>query len=182
LNHSSPRRIVLSWLAVVGAFILALEALDRLPTLLSGTPHGVRVYASVEEAQRAVGARIWLPAYYPDTLAWPPARIDAWPGPPAMVALHVAARAGGQEWLVLVQSFTAPANPPPVLLPPVQVLTTSDVTVGGRAAILTRVVAPGGEVMHDVTWDHGRRRMTLRFRGPVEQLLLIAESLERAQS
>jgi hypothetical protein len=179
---SSPRTIVLSWLLVVAAFALGLKAADRLPTLLSGTPHGVRVYATVADAERALGARIWLPAYYPDTLAWPPSRVDTWPGPPAMVALHVNARAGGQERMVLVQSFGAPAGPPPLLLPPAQVLTTTDVPIGGRTGLLMRVVAPGGEVMHDVSWDHGQRRVTVRYHGPVEELLLIAASLERTPS
>jgi hypothetical protein len=180
--RASRRTIVQSWLLVVAAFAFGLKAVDRLPTLLSGMPYGVRVYATVEDAERAVGARLWLPAYYPDTLAWPPGRVDAWPGPPTMVALHVNDRADGRERLVLVQSFTAPADPPPVLLEPAQVLTVTDVPVGNRTAVLARVVAPGGEVMHDVWWDHGKRRITVRYRGPVEELLLIAASLERTQS
>ncbi len=176
-------RIVRSWLLVVAAFALGLKAVDRLPALIAGTPHGVRVYESVATAERAVGARIWLPAFYPDTLAWPPARIDAWPGPPVVVALHVNGRADGRERLVIVQSFQSPAAAPPVLLPaPVQLLTTTDVRIEGRAGVLTRLVAPGGEVMHDVSWDHGTRRLTLRYHGPVEELLLIAASLERSQS
>jgi hypothetical protein len=178
-----PSRIVQSWLLVVAAFALGLKAVDRLPALIAGIPHGVRVYESVASAERAVGARIWLPPFYPDSLAWPPARIDAWPGPPVVVALHVNARADGRERLVIVQSFVSPAAPPPVLLDaPRQVLTTSDVRIGDRAGILTRLVAPGGEVMHDVTWDHGTRRLTLRYHGPVEELLLIAASLERSHS
>jgi hypothetical protein len=180
--NASPRRIVQSWLLVVAAFAVGLKAVDRLPTLLSGMPHGARVYASVEEAERAMGARVWLPAYYPDSLAWPPARVDTWPGPPAMVALHVNARGSSQERLVLVQSFGSPASPPPELLPPAEVLTTSEVFIGGRAAVVSRAVVPGGEVVHDVRWDHGDRRIVVRYHGPVEELLLIAASLERAQS
>lgn len=182
MSHPSPRRIVVSWLVVVAAFALALKALDRLPALLTGTPHGVRVYATIEDAERALGARVWLPAFYPDTLAWPPSRVDAWPGPPVVVALYMDARADGHERLVLVESLGTPAPPPPALLPPGQVLTTIEVPIGSRTAVLTRAVAPGGEVVHDVSWDHGTRRLTLRYHGPVEELLLIAASLERTQS
>jgi hypothetical protein len=182
VNPPSPGRIVQSWLLVVAAVALGLQAADHLPPLLSGTPHGVRVYASAAEAERALDARIWLPAFYPDTLQWPPARIVAWPGPPAMVALHVNARGSRREILVLVQSIGTPATPPDVLLPAAEVLTTADVVVGGRPAVVTRAVAPDGEVVHDVRWDHGDRRIVMRYRGPVEDLLLIAESLERTRS
>ena len=173
-----------SWLLVVAAFALALKAVDRLPAADRGHAArraGLRVGGRRLNAPSARASG--CPAFYPDTLAWPPARIDAWPGPPVVVALHVNGRADGRERLVIVQSFRSPAAPPPVLLPaPVQVLTTTDVRIEGRAGVLTRLVAPGGEVMHDVSWDHGTRRLTLRYHGPVEELLLIAASLERSQS
>jgi hypothetical protein len=179
VSRPSLRQIVQSWLLVVAACAVGLKAVDRVPALLSGTPHGVRAYATVADAEQAIGARLWLPAFYPDTLAWPPARIDAWPGPPLMVALRVNGRADGRERLVVVQSFGAPAPPAPELLVPARVLNTANVVVVTRSAIVTRVVVPGGDVMHDVTWDRDGRRVTLRYHGPVEELLVIAASLER---
>jgi hypothetical protein len=182
VSPASPRRVVLSWLAVVAAAALALKAADRLPALLSGTPPGVRVFPSVGDAERALRARIWLPAYYPDSLAWPPARVEAWAGPPTVVALRIHGRATPRERLVVVQSFDASASVPPQLLPPGEVLTTAEVVVGKRPATVVRLVVPGGEVVHDVRWVHGDRRIVLRYHGPVEDLLLIAESLERHSS
>ncbi len=173
------RRTVAPWLLVVAAFAGALKALDRVPAWVAGTPHGVRVYESVGDAEHALGARIWLPAFYPDTLAWPPARVDAWPGPPAVVAVHVNARRGGGERLVVVQSIGSPASPPPILLAAGEILNRAEVVVGGRAAVVTRVVVPDGDVVHDVQWDQAGRRVTVRYHGPVEELLLIADSLER---
>jgi|BarGraNGADG00212_1021973.scaffolds.fasta_scaffold00826_7 hypothetical protein len=172
-------RVVRSWLLLVGAFAVGLKAADRVPALMAGTPHGARIYATVAEAEHAVGAKIWVPAYYPDTMAWPPARIDLWPGPPTSVALRILGRADGRERLVLVQSLHAPASPPDELLPAVHVLTTNAVTVGRHPATLTRVLAPSGQLLHDVWWDQGPRRLTLRYSGPVEELILIATSLER---
>lgn len=179
MGSASLRRIVAAWLLVIAASAAALALADRVPALLAGTPHGVRVYASVVEAERAVGARVWLPTAYPDALAWPPTRVDAWPGPPATVAVHVSGRRGGRERLAIVQSLTAPAAPPAALLPRAELLTATAVSVGRRTAMLTRAMAPGGEVVHDVSWDQGSRRFTLRYYGPVEELLSIAASLER---
>jgi hypothetical protein len=175
----SRRRIIRSWLLVLAACVIGLVLADHVPALVAGTPYGVRVYETLADAEHAVGARFWVPAYYPDTLAWPPARIDVWTGPPAMVAMRVNGRADGRERLVVVESLGTPASPPPELLQPAEVLTTADVSIGTRPATVTRVVATDGKVMHDVTWNRDGRRMTLRYHGPVEELLLIAASLDR---
>lgn len=172
-------RTVLAWLAIVAGSAAALKTADCLPALIAGTPQGVRVYSTLNDAEHAVGARVWLPAYYPDSLAWPPERVDAWPGPPVMVAVRVSGRADHREKLVIVESLWARAAADARLLPAAPVLLSSDIRIGDRAARLDRVVAPGGEVLHDVTWDQGRRRLTLRYRGPVEELLTIADSMER---
>jgi hypothetical protein len=172
-------RLIRTWLVVLAAFLVAIKAIDRLPALAAGTPHGVRVYAAIADAERAIGTRIWLPPYYPDTLAWPPSRVDVWAGPPVSVALHVAGRGGTSDRLLIVESLGGPAAPPESLLPAVDVLTSSNVPIGARQGLLVRAVAATGEVLHDVSWDHGSRRITLRYHGPVEELLLIAASLER---
>ena len=168
-----------SWLLLAAGFVAVLKAADRVPAVLAGTPHGARVYGSVAEAERAIGASIWVPSSYPESLAWPPSRVDAWPGPPTSVAIHVKARSDGRERFVLVQSIGAPAAAPAVLLEPVEVLMTLAVPIGRQKAALARVVAPGGQVLHDLSWDEGSRRLTMRYAGPVEELLLIAASLER---
>jgi hypothetical protein len=173
------QKAVQSWLLLTAGFAVMLTGADRVPALLAGTPHGARVYATVGEAQDAIGARIWVPTSYPDSLAWPPARVDAWPGPPTSVAIHVREREGGRERLVLVQSIGAPAPPPVILLGPAQMLMAVDVTVGSHKATLTRVLAESGHVLHDLSWDEGTRRLTMRYTGPVEELLAIAASLER---
>ena len=54
-------RLIVSWLVVVAAAAAALRALDHVPALLAGAPRGVRVYASLEEAERAIGASVWMP-------------------------------------------------------------------------------------------------------------------------
>jgi hypothetical protein len=176
---TSLPKAVQAWLLLAAGFAGVLKAIDRVPALIAGTPHGARVYATVQEAEAAIGERVWVPTFLPSALAWPSDRVDAWPGPPVSVAVHVAARSDGREHLVLVQSIEAPALPPDVLLPPVQVLVTIDVPVGRHRATLTRALAPSGQVLHDLSWEQGTRRLTLRYTGPVEDLLLIAVSLER---
>jgi hypothetical protein len=170
---------VRSWLVLAAGFALALKAADRVPSLVAGTPHGARVYRTVTDAERALGARLWVPAACPPSVEWPPVRIDAWPGPPTSVAIRARGRSDARERFVLVQSIGAPAAPPAALLEPLQELMTVEVRVGSHLATLTRGLAPSGHVMHDLWWDEGNRRVTLRYEGPVEELLRVADSLER---
>lgn len=167
---------------LLAAFAALMKAADRVPSLLAGTPHGARVYDSVAGAERAIGAPIWLPTSFPPSLAWPPSRVDAWPGPPTSVAVRVLGLEDRVERLTLIQSVGSPAPPPAELLPRVDVLMTIPLTVGGRPATLTRALAPDGRLLHDLSWDEGTRHLTLRYAGPVEELLSIAASLDRVHS
>jgi hypothetical protein len=176
---SNRPNAVLSWLLLAAAFAAALSAADRVPSLVAGTPHGARVYRTVAEAEGATGIRLWLPASVPMSVDWPPSRVETWAGPPPSVAVRANGRREAGERLVIVQSIGAPASPPPALLEPLEKLVTVDVTVGRHPAVLTRGTAPGGRVLHDLTWDEGGRRLTIRYTGPVEQLLALAASLER---
>jgi hypothetical protein len=56
---------------------------------------------------------------------------------------------------------------------------TVEVAIGGHRATLTRAQAPNGRILHDLCWDQGARRLTLRYTGPVEDLLRVAANLER---
>ena len=170
---------LLSWLVVTAGAAVALKAADRVPALLAGTPHGARSYRTVSEAERATGVRLWLPASLPSDVDWPPFRIDAWPGPPVSVALRANATSESRERLVIVQSIGTPTQPPSVLLEPLQALLVTHVPVGRRAGVLTRGLEPSGRLVHDLAWDAGARRVTIRYAGPVEELLQLAAGLER---
>jgi len=41
------------------------------------------------------------------------------------------------------------------------------------------VAEAGGRLVHDVQWESADRTIRLRFSGPVEQMLTMAESVER---
>jgi hypothetical protein len=171
-------RLLVSWLLVMAVAAAVLAALDRVPTLLAGTPRGVRAYASIEDAERAVGARIWMPGYYPDELGWPPARVDVAPGTPPAVAVRVAGRGAEGERLAIVETLSPETRPPASLLPEGERLGTNAVIVGRHAAILARVLL-GTREWHDLSWTQAGRGITLRYSGPVDRLLLIGGSLAR---
>lgn len=178
MQHHPAPRIVAAWLVVMASSAVLLGALDHLPGLLVGAPRRARVFASVEEAERSLRARLWLPSYYPDELRWPPARVHAGPGAPATVVIHVAGRRNAGERLVVAQSIGGVAAPPATLLQPGETMETTEVAIGTRRAHLVRVLV-GTESLHDLWWDQDGRRVTLRYTGPVDRLLRMARSLER---
>lgn len=172
--------LVARYLMVMTAAAGALALADRLPAALTGATHGARVYRTVEDAERAIGTRLRLPAYYPDSLDWPPSRIEVAPGPPAVAAVRIHARRTAREALVVCQSIGGPAAPPPWLLAPAERLREAEAKVDGRPARLARLLTGDGRVVHDLWWTGAdRRRFTLRYAGPVNELWRIAASLER---
>jgi hypothetical protein len=171
-------RLIAAWLLVMGGAVIALKALDHVPTLLAGAPRGVRMYGSIEDAERAIGARVWMPGYYPDDLGWPPARIEVSALRPTAVAVRVTGNDGDRDRLAIVQTVEADAAAPSGLLPAGQPMEASPVTVGSHAAVLSRVLV-GTRELHDLSWSQGGRRITLRYAGPVDRLLLMGGSLAR---
>lgn len=174
----SLSRIIGVWLLVIAASAAGLRALDHVPGLLAGASRQVRLYPSLDEAERAVGERIWLPGYYPEDLLWPPARVEASIGKPQTVVVRIAAREDRRERLVVAQSLGAAVAPPAALLPAGQPIESTQVAVGNRPARLARVLLGPREV-HDLSWDQDGRRVTLRYSGPVQQLLRMGASIER---
>lgn len=169
-------RIVVTLALVVGATAGLLRALDTLPGYLQGEPRGVRSFGSIEEIERRLRERVRLPAYFPDTLRWPPAAIRLDSGPPPAVALTFVGREDGEERLVIVQSFGPTALASPRLLAPGRPLQTTSVPVGEAEARVVRILGPDGLVWHDVSWRARDRQLTLRSRGSLEELLRMARS------
>jgi hypothetical protein len=161
---------------VLGATAGVLRILDALPGRLRHEPPGVRRVASVEDAERVVGARLWLPAYFPDSLRWPPATVTVHAGPPPAVTLAFE-DAAGEVVLLLVESLARRlAAPPPAPAAP-QVLQVRPVVIGDAEATLSRFVGHDGRVWHDLAWTLDGRSLVLRSRGPAEDLVRIGGSI-----
>jgi hypothetical protein len=166
----------LGWVVVAAAATLA--GIGALPGWIAGEPREVRMVASLEAAERSLGAELALPSYFPAHLGWPPARIRVAGGKGGAVELTFSKRADGGEQLQLLQATTPGTPIPPVFEPPGTELASSPTTVGGRPARLTRRTM-GGEVWHQLAWERDGCRMVLRTRGDVEELFRMARSAHR---
>jgi hypothetical protein len=174
-------RMLISLAAVILVAAGGLKLLDSVPGLILGTPRGVTRYSSIEQAERALGHDLLVPPYFPDTLRWPPLSVEATTGPSPAVTLRFAGRDGRPDRLQLCETPGPGETSPPEILPDVAVLETATVSIEGRRGRLARVLTEDGRLLHELTWHSGERLLVLRFDGPVEQLLAMAQSIERNQ-
>ena len=169
----------LATLAVVmGGAAVALAALDAAPGWLQGEPRGVRRLKTVDEAERRLKTRLYLPAFFPDHYRWPPSTVRLVLGDPASVALGFEASEGGLA-LQLGQTVGGEGPISPLVLPPAEALQRSAVRFGDVEGTLARVVGEDGAVWHEVAWRQGGRTLVLRGKAGVEELLRMARSAHK---
>jgi hypothetical protein len=161
-------------IVVVGAAALWLAALDSVPSWVAGEPRDVRRVATVEEAERRLKVRLFLPGYFPETIEWPPHSVRVMQGRSGGAALAFDGRSGG-HYMLLVQAARTP-EVPSRLLPPATVLDESPVWMRGRRVTLRRIVGPDGNVWRELAWTEKERGLVLRSRGTVEEMLKMART------
>lgn len=171
-------RALATLVLVMGGAAVALAGLDAAPGWLQGEPRGVRRLPGVEEAERRLKARLYLPAYFPDRYRWPPSSVRLLPGEPASVALAFEATEGGVA-LQLGQTVGGEGPISPLVLAPAEALQRSPVRIGDGEGTLARVVGEDGAVWHEVAWTQGGRSLVLRGKAGVEELLRMARSAHR---
>lgn len=179
--RSAGLRDVVSALAsiavVVAVAAVLLYALDAVPAWVTGEPRHVRRARTIEEVERRLRTRLVVPYYFPETFAWPPARIRYAVGPPGAAALAIEDRSGHTR-LFLAQKL-GPGAIPERLVPDAQVLNASPVSIGSARGTLSRIVVDG-EMEWEVRWEQGGRSLLVRSTGSVDELIRIARSAREA--
>lgn len=177
----SPTLRAVSRLLLVTAVAMAgLRVLDSVPRVLTGLPRGVVLVRSLEELRNRVGFDMPMPAYFPATLEWPPR--DIWVYRGQDVAVFVRQRATNAPWLIVASAAPGARDVSGPALPDATVLQTTDVPAGsGTPFRVRRVEDAARAVWHEATWRQADRITVVRYRGPLDELMRIAESL-RARS
>jgi hypothetical protein len=165
------------WAVVVLGAVVLLGVVDAIPGYISGRPRGVTPVGTVEQAERRLGGRLRLPAYFPDSLRWPPVTVDIYLGPPAAAAMAFDGAKGSAVRLVVCQTLEPAQSMPVKLLPPGLFLEAARTKVGDDRGTLTRIQLDDGRIVHELTWQDAGRLLVLRFDGSVEQLMMLARSM-----
>lgn len=166
--------ILLPLVGVLGVVALALKLLG----LLAAPAPAIVSYASVGEAERRLGRELPIPAYFPDSLRWPPASIRVQFRPTFLLSLRFTTQDGQPRGLDIYEA-SARAGLPPV---PggAMIQREAAVELRGVAARLTAVVTEGGQRYTRLEWPEGQRYLALESTYPEEAVLLMAQTLPRA--
>jgi hypothetical protein len=170
-------RMLATFVWVGGATVATVVALGALPGFITGDRGTVRSAATVQDAERRLGARVLVPGYFPERLAWPPRRILVASGRHGSVRLDLDARDGGPD-LHILQATEAGEPIAAELLHDRTVLRTSRARVGAHPATLSDVLVDG-TLHRELAWDIEGRRMILRSAGDVEELFRMARTSHR---
>jgi hypothetical protein len=123
---------------------------------------------------------IYLPAFYPQSVRWPPALIGAQTTPYAAVMMEYRGR--DQQTIYLVTTQTARPNPPlQERLRLVEVREKVRYPFKGRTAVLEVGVCRDSEQCCRMSWEEGDYLITLVLRSSPMELVRIAESMIPAQ-
>jgi hypothetical protein len=169
-------RALVQLLAVLVVAAACLRAADAIPALLTGAPRGVRQFDDVRALERDLGWKIPMPSYFPDILKWPPSVLRAF-GRSAATLLFVR-RDNADPWLLLGVASGQNEALPPELATGTLVLQEGVSHLGGQPARVRRVRDDDGTAWTELTWRLPGRVVLMRYRGPLDELEMIASSLQ----
>ena len=169
-------RMLATFVWVAGATVAMIAALGALPGWITGDRGTVRRVETIQEAERRLGARVLVPGYFPERLAWPPASILVAGGRRGSVRLDLAAHEGTD--LHILQATREGEPIAPELLHGRTVLRTSRAAVGAHPATLSDVLVDG-RLHRELAWETQGRAMMLRSSGDVEELFRMARTSHR---
>lgn len=170
-------RIVATALIVSGGMAAVLRAVDALPGILLGEPRGIVRHASVEAAEKTLGTKVLLPAYFPDSLRWPPSSVRSGRVPAPGLGLQFTGREGGRERLFVFETLPAGSEFPTSLVPEASAYYTIPVRVGDATGVFRSVRMASAGSFSEVEFRKEGRKILIRYAGTGDELMKIAGSL-----
>jgi hypothetical protein len=164
-----------TFLFFIVVLIVALKLIDWLPGAFQ--PGTVRRYASIAEAQATLGiAKIYVPAYFPKTLVWPPSRVLAQSKPFAAVVMEFHRVDSQEVALVITQTSSRRLQQRPQIRLK-RVRQASSVNLKGRESVVESGFCDDGEPCSKITFMEGDLWIDIQMRSSSEELLVLAGSL-----
>jgi hypothetical protein len=171
--------IILIW--VSGATAVTIAALGKVPVLVVGEERHIRNVETVDEAARRTHARLYLPAYFPRRLAWPPDKVRVVGGRGGSVAVTFKSTEDGLPSLVVFQGTVPGEAISRLLLGKPRVMFQSRTTVGNVPATIGNVVVDGA-IWQQLEWQIDGIQVVLRARSAEPELHRLAHALRREGS
>lgn len=168
-------RMVGVWVLAIVAAAAALRVADAVPRVLLDVPLGVVRPTDLASLERESGRRMPMPAYFPDSLEWPPGEVRLHSGGSA--AIWCRQRPAGGLALVLATAPPGTRSIAASVLPPAVELQRERASLGAGPASVSRLRDQDGALWQQVEWETPRQIILLRYRGTLDELLKIAGSV-----
>ena len=163
------------WLLAVTAAAFGLRLADAVPRVALGVPRGVVMARDVRQLERESGRRMPVPAFFPDTIEWPPA--EARMHTRGSAAIWCRQRTGGGIALVVATAPPGTREIAAAVLPASVELQREEGTLSSRPAVVSRVRDAEGGLWQQVQWQTPDQIVLIRYRGTLDELLKIAGSV-----
>lgn len=169
-------RMFFTFAMTILATVLVLKLLNWIP--LSFQKEDIRKYKTVEDVKTTLKIpKIYVPAYFPEHIKWPPAEIFAQKRPSVMVIMHFT-HSDTQSFALSIYQVDSKARfEPPYRTDILYIKKESTVSVKGREGKLTLAVCRGNERCNRLSWNEGGYSLTLIADDSPENILKMAESM-----
>jgi hypothetical protein len=168
-------RAVALLVGLLAAVAVGLRALDQLPAMATGVARGVRRVDSVAALEHHTSHRMPVPTYFPDTLKWPPSDVLVVGGTAASLSFR--SRLSADTWMIVAMAV-GDVPIPSQLLPPASPLQAEMTTVQNVSATVERLRDLDGVMWYQLTWHASGTTRLLRYRGTLDEIMLIANSMD----
>jgi hypothetical protein len=161
---------------IVCVTVVVLSLLNWVPSAIQ--KEGLRKYKSIEDVKTELNIKkIFLPAYFPHYLVWPPSEIYASGKPYKMILMHFTNYKKTEIVLSIRQAEPAAPSFLQSRIEPVTVKKRDQVVIKGREGMLSIALCAGGEPCNSVAWREDGYNVEIVAKDSVEELLKIAESM-----
>jgi hypothetical protein len=165
----------LSFLVTLAVVVGVLKFMNWAPGALE--PGLMSRYQSINDVETTLGIRkIYVPAYFPESIGWPPAVILAQSNPYPAVVMEFARTSDGETMLVIAQTASRSFNPE-VAIRFHTISETVPLELRGRRAQLDAGLCEDRTACSRLEWDEGDVHLMLTMKAPSVELIRIAESM-----
>lgn len=159
--------------------IVVLKIANWLPMAIQKDT--MRRYHSIEDVRSKLNIKdIFVPSYFPQNFAWPPAEILAQNKPFTAIIMEIKHALKGDVALIISQAESTTFRPDEKIKM-LQLKERVSYPLKGRNVVLETGVCKNDEPCSRIAWDEGRYRIGITARLLPPDLVKIAESMIPAQ-
>ncbi len=179
-GHRGPRlllggmKLAAPLVLILGAIALALAVLKPVP---EDGQAGPRNYATIEDAESALGVQLLSPGYFPDYLRWPAATVQGRRAPYPQADMTFVDRTSGKPSLWLHQEISTSDDWKPALPGQASPGARAPIDIGDYRGWMIMYRDTEGVEYGQLLWRQGDRLLSLTGVYPEPELLRMARTM-----